>query len=132
MAYDRRMSRNPFESCASKIAKGEFTEFGFGAGQYPRLDIDFSQGGFRSGFPIADPDHRQQMADLRASRRTDLTNPVEPDLPAFQGGAGMARMHTELGNTDRYGAGPPLVRETKVPYFKPEPPVLKPHMEREA
>ena len=124
------MSRNPFESAASKVNKCQQTEFSWGAGSFPRLDIDFSQGGFRSGFPIADPDHRQQMADLRASRRTDLTNPAEPDLPAFQGGAGMARMHTELGNTDRYGAQPPLVRERRVPDFKREPPVPKTHMER--
>lgn len=124
------MSRNPFESARSKINKDQHTEFAFGAGSFPRLDIDFSQGGFRSGFPIADPDRRQQFADLRASRRTDLTNPTEPDLPAFQGGAGMARMHTELGNTDRYGAQPALVRERKFPYFRRERPIPKTHMER--
>lgn len=124
------MSRNPFESARSKINKDLTTEFGFGAGQAPRMDIDFSQGGFRSGFPIADPDHRQQMLDLRASRRTDLTNPAEPDLPAFTAGAGSAPMHYELGNTDRYGAQPPLVRERKMPDFPRERPVLKTHMER--
>lgn len=124
------MSRNPFESAKSKINKDQHTEFAWGAGSAPRLDIDFSQGGFRSGFPIADPDHRQQMVDLRASRRTDLTNPTEQDLPAFSGGAGPAPMHYELGNTDRYGAQPPIIRERKFPDFPREKPVPKTHMER--
>jgi hypothetical protein len=39
-------------------------------------------------------------------------------------------MHYELGNTDRYGAQPALIRERKVPHFKREKPIRKTHMER--
>lgn len=119
------MSRNPFKPTADQS-----TEFGFGAGQFPRQDIDFSQGGFKSRFPIADPDRTQQLLDLRAAHRTDLTNPAEPDLPAFQGSHGSAPMHYKEGNTDRYGAQPPLVRATAYPTFKRERPVPKPRMRR--
>lgn len=120
------MSRNPFVP-----TKDQATEFGFGAGRFPRQDIDFSQGGFRSGLPIADPDRQAQLLDLAAGKRTDLQNPAEPDLPAFQGAGGVsAPMHYKAGNTERYGAQPPLVKEKRAPrYRRPQIPP-KTHMER--
>src|SRR5206468_322105 len=107
------------------------TEFGWGAGRFPNPTLDYSQGGYRSGFPIADPDRQAQLLDLAAGKRTDLQNPAEPDLPAFQGAGGTAaRMHFETGNTERYGAGPPLVRQKRAPYYRRPRPIPKTHMER--
>jgi hypothetical protein len=116
------MSRNPFIP-----TKDQTTEFGWGAGSFPRMDIDFS---YRSGFPIADPDRRQQFLDLIAAKRTDLQNPAEPDLPAFQGGSGPAPMHYAEGNTERYGAQQPLVKQRRRPTFRRFPTPRKTHMQR--
>lgn len=119
------MSRNPFIP-----GKDQTTEFGWGAGSAPRMDVDFSQGGFRSGFPIADPDRRQQFLDLIAAKRSDLQNPAEQDLPAFQGGAGAHPLHYAEGNTERYGAQQPLVRQRRRPTFRRFPTPRKTRMQR--
>lgn len=123
------MSRYPFVH--AKDCQDQSTEFGWGPGMAPRQDIDFSAGGYKSGFPIADPDRRAQFLDLIAAKRTDLQNPAEPDLPAFQGAGGTpARMHGEMGNTERYGAQAPLVQQKRVPTFKPYPIPRKTRMQR--
>lgn len=113
------------------VTTDQSTEFGHGAGSFPRQDLDYSQGGYRSGFPIADPDRKQQFLDLRASKRTDLTNPAEPELPAFEGGQGPARMHYVPGNTERYGAQPPIVRQRRRPRYRRPDFLRKTHMERD-
>ncbi len=79
------------------------SEFAYGAGRFPDPTIDYSQGGSRSRAPIADPDRTAQLLELAEIRRTDVVDPVAPLSPY------------ELGNTDRYGAQPPLVRERRVP-----------------
>lgn len=106
------MSRNPFVPCDQE------TEFSFGPGRFPAQDIDFSQGGFKSGFPIADPDVQQQLLDLAASRRTDLNDPGVPDMPGFAGTRGEHPDYYTTGNTERYGANPPLIRSRRWPKFK--------------
>lgn len=119
------MSRNPF-----KPTPDQTTEFGWGAGRFPRQSIDFSQGGYKSGIPIADPDRRQQYLDLAAARRTDLQSLNEFPPPAFTGQNGDHPLHYALGNTERFGANPPLVRERKIPDFpRPRPP-KRHHTER--
>lgn len=110
-------TRDPFKLARDK--KDQFTEFGFGAGQFPEPSFDFSEGGRKSGFPIADPDRNEQLRKLREIKRTDLNDPLAEPSPYV------------AGNTDRYGAQPPLVRERKYPsYPRPqqEPP---PRMKRE-
>ena len=119
------MSRNPFRRTSDQT-----TEYGFGEGRFPDQRWDFSQGGSRSRFPLADPDRNQQLLDLAASRRTDLQNPAEPDLPAFEGGQGPSPMHYALGNTDRYGAQAPLVRERRRPTFRRPKIMARPRMVR--
>lgn len=119
------MSRNPF-----KPTKDQTTEFGWGAGRFPQPTTDFSQGGFKSRIPIADPDRRQQHMDLAAARRTDLQNLNEFPPPAFFGQSGSNPLHYKLGNTERFGANPPLVRERKVPDFPKEKPEVRHHTER--
>lgn len=126
MAYTRYMSRNPFKPTADQT-----TEYGWGAGRYPRADIDFSEGGNKSGIPIADPDRRQQHMDLAAAKRTDLNDPVGYPTPAFLGQSGPHPMHYALGNTERYGAQPPLVRERKRPPKAKKIKPFRPRMERE-
>lgn len=116
------MSRNPFVQ-----SKDQSTEFGWGEGMFPDQRFDFSQ---RSGFPLADPDKLQQLLDLRASKRTDLQNPAEPDLPAFMGGQGPAPMHYAQGNTERYGAQSPLVRAKRRPKYRRPATPRKTHMQR--
>jgi hypothetical protein len=116
------MSRNPFQPCDLE------TEFSWGKGRYPAPYINFSVGSQSlndplasnngSGFSIADPDSRQQMLDLAAAKRTDLGNPREAPTPAFTGGYGEHPMYYADGNTDRYGAGPPLVDQRRYPRYK--------------
>ena len=119
MAYTRLMSRNPFLPC------NEETEFSFGAGRFPNPAIDFSQGSQSvndplasnsgSGFQLADPDKWQQQLDLAAAKRTDLGDPRSQPTPSFQGGRGQHPEYYSYGNTDRYGASPPLIRQRKWP-----------------
>jgi len=108
---------DPFK--LSRDKHDEWTEFGYGAGQFPDPNIDFSDGGNKSGFPIADPDVNEQLRKLREHKRTDLNDPLAQPSPYV------------AGNMDRYGAGPPLVREKRVPYYprpQQDPP---PRMQRE-
>jgi hypothetical protein len=94
--------RDPHVLARDKTDSQE-TEFGFGAGQHPDPRIDYSDNGAIPGFPIADPDRNAQIMELRAIRRMDLQDPnAQPDPYV-------------AGNTERYGAQPPLVRETRRP-----------------
>lgn len=120
------MSRNPF-----KPTKDQTTEFGWGGGRFPDARWDFSQGGYKSGIPIADPDRHAQYRDLAASRRSDLTSTNEFPPPAFFGQDGTHPLHYACGNTDRYGANPPLVRETSKPDFPHPKKPVRPRMQRE-
>ena len=104
--YDKDMSHD------------EDSEFGFGRGQHPDPRIDFTDDGDKSMIPIADPDHDDQMLTLRMIRRLDINDPNTRLSPY------------DLGNTDRYGAQPPLVRETKRPKYKRPPKQERKRMER--
>lgn len=117
------MSRYPFTP-----TKDQTTEMGWGEGMFPDPNIDFSNNGQKSGFPIADPDTDKQLLMLMAGRRTDLTNPSVPDMPP-SGAGGHPDFYT-LGNTDRYGAAPPLVRTRLKPKTKPVKPEPPHRMER--
>lgn len=98
------MARDPFMYDRDP-SHDEDSEFGFGRGQHPDPNIDYSDGGIKSGIPIADPDQNDQLLTLRQVRRMDINDPNDvPDPYA-------------LGNTDRYGAQPPLVRERKRPRY---------------
>lgn len=110
------MPRDPFTYDRDHLP-GD-TEFGFGAGSFPDPRIDFSAGGVKSRIPIADPDKNAQLLELRAIRRMDLANPNDQPSPYV------------AGNTDRYGAQPPLVRETRTPTFKPYPRPVRSRMRR--
>ena len=123
MAYNRVMSRDPF-----KASKNQYTEFGFGEGQFPNPIFDFSQNGRKSKFPIADPDRRTQLLNLQAGKRTDLGNPNVEDMP--RRGDEVHPDYYTCGNTDRYGASPPLVRSRETPVTKPVKPPKPPYMER--
>lgn len=120
------MSRNPFVQ-----TKDQSTEFGFGAGHFPNPQIDYSAGGQKSRFPIADPDATQQLLDLAAAKRTDLNSTAESTLPAFNGTSNILHpMHIAEGNTERYGAQPPLVIERKAPPNPPKPKFVPHRMQR--
>ena len=110
------MSRNPFIPCPNQE-----TEFSFGQGRFPNPLIDF-QSARADGTTVpqvADPDRRQQLLDLAASRRTDLNDPTVEDMPAFQGTSAVNhRDYYSEGNTERYGANPPLVRARRWPAKK--------------
>lgn len=95
------------------------SEFGFGEGRFPNPVLDYSEGGSKSRIPIADPDRTQQLRDLAALRRTDLTDPLATLDPFV------------AGNTERYGAQPPLVRERRTPRHPKQPVPPRPRMERE-
>jgi len=91
------------------------SEMGWGVGRFPDPRFDYSAG---SKVPIADPDREAQLLALAAIKRTDLANPADQPSPYV------------AGNTDRYGAQPPLVRETKPPNYT-RPPMEQPsRMER--
>ena len=103
--------RNPF--MYDRDPQDRDTEFGFGAGKFADPNIDYSDGGVISGIPIADPDREAQLLQLAMIKRMDLADPSDQPSPYV------------AGNTDRYGAQPPLVRERKRPkYTRPqqEPP----------
>lgn len=121
------MSRNPFVP-----AKDQSTEFGFGQGHFPEPSIDYSINGIKSGIPVADPDRRQQYLDLFAARRTDLNDPTVPEAPSFSGTSPTTfRDYYTDGNTERYGANPPLVQERKRPPPKKRKFVPLNHMQRQ-
>lgn len=109
------MPQDPFNT----TAYDQETEFGWGEGLFPDPILDYSGGGSRSRFPIADPDPYTQRRNMAAIKRTDLTNPfatVDPYVP---------------GNPDRFGANPPLVRKrgrVKPSHYTPPRP---PRMQRE-
>jgi hypothetical protein len=126
MGYTKFMSRNPFVQ-----TKDQSTEFGFGAGHFPDPNIDFSDNGIRSGIPIADPDRSQQYLDLMAAKRTDLGRPDVRDMPGFLGTHADHEDYHSLGNTERYGANPPLVRAKGYPPRKKYKFTPRAHMERE-
>ena len=111
------MARNPF-TYDRDAGHDESSEFGFGRGKYPDPRIDFSDGGVKSGIPLADPDRHSQQRLLQEIRRMDINDPSAQPSPYV------------AGNTDRYGAQPPLVRETKVPRREPRPRYARNRMER--
>lgn len=110
MAYNMGMSRNPFRPTTDQT-----TEFGFGPGHFPNPEIDYSDNGRKSKFPIGDPDRSQQYLELMAARRTDLNRTDVEDMPAFQGVRGNHPDFYTEGNTERFGANPPLVQQRKRP-----------------
>jgi hypothetical protein len=121
------MSRNPF-----KPATDQTTEFGFGPGHFPNPNIDYSLNGMKSRIPVEDPDRQQQYLTLMAAKRTDLNDPNVPDMAGFNGNrADHADFYTE-GNTERYGANPPLVQQRRQPPPKVRKYTVRPHMERQA
>jgi len=111
------MPRNPFTYDRDET-HDQSSEFGFGRGHFPDPRIDFSDGGIRSMIPIADPDQDAQFLELMAIRRMDLADPQDQPSPYV------------AGNTDRYGAQPPLVRERRTPTFKPYPLPRRSRMQR--
>lgn len=119
------MSRNPF-----KPTKDQTTEFGFGPGMFPNPNFDYSEAGRKSGIPIADPDRSQQYLELMAARRTDLSRTDVQDMPAFNGVRGDHEDFYTLGNTERYGANPPLVQQRTPPPKKKRQIVKLNRMER--
>lgn len=108
--------RDPFQLSKDKVSQE--TEFGFGAGMYPDPRLDYSDGGVKSMIPIADPTNRDQLLALAMIKRTDVSDPNDVPSPYVK------------GNTDRFGAGPPLVRETRRPRDNPRPRYTRPRMER--
>lgn len=126
MGYTTYMSRDPF-----KPTVDQSTEFGFGAGHFPNPDIDYSDVGRKSQIPIADPDRSQQYLELMAARRTDLNRTDVPDMPGFKGTRGDHEDFYSYGNTERYGANPPLVRQRKAPPPRKKQIVKLNRMERE-
>jgi hypothetical protein len=117
LGYTRCMPRNPFTYDRDET-HDQSSEFGFGRGHFPDPRIDFSDGGIRSMIPIADPDQDAQFLELMAIRRMDLADPQDQPSPYV------------AGNTDRYGAQPPLVRERRTPTFKPYPLPRRSRMQR--
>ena len=123
------MSRDPF-----KPTTDQSTEMGFGPGHFPNPNIDYSDAGRKSGIPIADPDRPQQYLELMAARRTDLNRTDVRDMPSFQGNSANGADHEDFytdGNTERYGANPPLVQQRKAPPPKPKRIVKIHRMERQ-
>lgn len=76
------------------------TEFSWGAGLHPpTANIDFGENYPNQGLKANGPTDDELWARKVAERRTDTTDPES-----------VADLH-ELGNMDRYGKNPPLVRE---------------------
>ena len=107
-----RKPLNPFDNHVMK--SHVFSEFGNPEGMHPDPNLDFSGGGSRSKFPIADPDTMGNVLLMRMMHRTDVANASSPMDPY------------QAGNPDRFGAQPPLVRRRSVPPYKhrrrPDPP----------
>lgn len=125
MGYNRVMSRDPF-----KNASDQTTEMGFGPGHFPNPNFDYSEAGRKSGIPIADPDRHEQYLALMAARRTDLNRNDVRDIPAFNGLHGDHEDYYTDGNTERYGANPPLVQQRRRPPPKKRQVVRLNRMER--
>jgi hypothetical protein len=104
-------ARDPFQLDRDQSERD--TEYGFGAGKFPDPRFDYSGGGSISGITIADPTRHEQELELAMLRRMDVSDPNDQPSPYV------------CGNTDRYGAQPPLVRETKPPR-NPKRPQQKP------
>lgn len=104
---------------------------GWGPGMFPNPNIDYSQGGVKSGIPIADPDRPAQYLALMAARRTDLNRTDVQDIPTFNGSHGDHPDFYTCGNTERFGANPPLVQQRKAPPPRKRQVVKRAHMERE-
>lgn len=97
------------------------TEFGYGAGMFPpgiaqnegqrREQDDFGSAYPDMALDASTGDESDNYARAVADRRTDPTDPLS------------GRDFDALGNPDRYGAAPPLVREYPQPNSpdKPEP-----------
>lgn len=96
------MARDPFMYDRDS-SRAEDTEFGFGRGKFPNPTFDYSDAGIKSLIPIADPDQPDQLMELAMLRRMDINDPNDVPSPYVE------------GNTDRYGAQPPLVRERRRP-----------------
>lgn len=94
-------ARDPFKLDRDQCERD--TEYGFGAGKFPDPRFDFSGEGSISQIPIADPDGQEQQLELAMIRRMDVSDPSDQPSPYVE------------GNTERFGAQPPLVRETKPP-----------------
>lgn len=96
-----RMPRDPLmlHKHPANMAAHEESEMGWGLGMFPHPSIDYSIGGSKSRFPIADPDVQAQLRTLAAIKRTDVALAGEVANPFV------------AGNTDRFGAQPPLVRQ---------------------
>ena len=109
-------SRDPL--CLDRDNSDRSSEYGWGAGQFPDPHFDYSSGGSISRVPLADPDLRDQRLSLAMIKRTDVSNPADVPSPYV------------AGNTDRYGAQPPLVRETTPPPYTPAPIEQPSRMER--
>jgi hypothetical protein len=92
--------------------------------QSPRVDGD-------TVAHLADPDRTQQIMDLAAMKRTDLNDPTVQELPGFTSTRGEHPDYYTFGNTERYGANPPLVRARKWPRPKWSYRVLPSRMQRE-
>lgn len=118
-----RMPRDPF-----RALDDQHSELGYGEGRFPDPILDYSGGGSISRIPIADPDRTEQIRQLAAGKRSDLNNPSET---AYGQGPQSGPDPYLLGNTDRYGAQPPLVRNRKRPkpstYSPPKPTKMERH-----
>ncbi|UOW92879.1 hypothetical protein SEA_LEOPARD_1 [Mycobacterium phage Leopard] len=112
------MARDPFMYDRDET-RDESSEFGFGRGHHPDPSIDYSDGGSKSRIPIADPTAEDQQMTLQMLRRMDVNDP-NAQLDPYA-----------LGNTDRYGAQPPLVRERRAPKGAKRTPRATPRMRRE-
>lgn len=110
--------RNPFTYDVGAQDNSE-TEFGFGRGRFPNPLLDYSEGGAKSGIPVADPDRNEQLRTLAEIRRMDIDDPNAVPSPYV------------CGNADRYGAQPPLVRERKTPQSAPRPRYTRPTLDRQ-
>lgn len=116
--YDQSMAaRNPFQLDRDQTERD--TEYGFGAGKFPDPNIDYSGEGSISRIPVADPTRHEQELELAMIKRTDVANPNDAPSPYV------------LGNTDRFGAQPPLVRERRAPKYRRQRPTPPTRMQRQ-
>lgn len=77
------------------------SEFGGGPGMFTPPNLDYERGLTNFNFE----GHRtrnDQLRDMAAAKRSNLTDPSET----------LEEMYTALGNPDRFGGHPPLVRQS--------------------